>query len=80
MLLLQTFVLCQTVINTVYYLRIYEGFEFICEMLTRIMHKIWPFVIFIAISLVGFCKIYEVLNMGIVDENGEMKDIHSKMF
>ena len=44
------------------------------------MHKIWPFVLFVGISLIGFCKIYEVLNMGVVDPDNEMKDIHSPMF
>jgi len=80
MVLLQTFVLLQSVSNTFYYLRIYKEYGFLLEMSTRIIHKLIPLAAYIAASLIGFSKVYQVLNMGISDPNDEMKDIQSPMF
>jgi len=49
-------------------------------MSTRILHKLIPLAAYIAASLIGFSKVYQVLNMGISDPNDEMKDIESPMF
>jgi len=79
MVLLQTFVLLQSVSNTFYYLRIYKEYGFLLEMSSRIMHKLIPLAAYIAASLIGFSKVYQVLNMGISDPNDEMKDIKGPM-
>lgn len=79
MVLLQTFVLLQSVSNTFYYLRIYKEYGFLLEMSSRIMHKLIPLACYIAASLIGFSKVYQVLNMGISDPNDEMKDIQGPM-
>lgn len=43
------------------------------------MHKLIPLAAYIAASLIGFTKVYQVLNMGITDRDDEMKDVESSM-
>lgn len=66
-----------SVFNTFYYLRIYDSFGFLLEMSERIIKKLIPLAAYVAASLIGFAKVYQVLNMGIFDSNDEMRDVES---
>lgn len=76
---LESFIIVQAFYKIIYYVRIYDSFLFLITMVTKIFADIIPFVIFVFVALMGFCKIFQVLQMGINDPEHEMAQIKSPM-
>lgn len=76
---LESFIIVQAFYKIIYYVRIYDSFLFLITMVSKIFKDIIPFVIFIFVALMGFCKIFQVLQMGINDPEHEMAQIKSPM-
>jgi len=55
---LEAFIIVQAFYKLIYFVRIYDSFLFLITMVSKIMGEILPFVVFIVVSLLGFCKIF----------------------
>jgi len=55
---LEAFIIVQAFYKLIYFVRIYDSFLFLITMVSKIMKDIMPFVVFIVVALLGFCKIF----------------------
>jgi len=74
---LQAILLFQTFYKTFYFIRIFDSFSFIFTMSQLIIEECTAFLILMILLLLGMCKQYTVMHMG-VGEQAEYGDIQSR--
>jgi hypothetical protein len=60
-----------------YFIRIYEPCSYIFTITTLIIGEMIPFIFFCSILILGICKMYQSMHMGINDPTGEFNDFSS---
>lgn len=77
---LQAIIIFQSFFKVFYYLRIFDNFHFILTMAFHIGREVAPFMIFTISMMIGFAKMYQLLNAGINDPSGVYAHIKSEFF
>lgn len=62
-----------------YFVRIYDRFLYLIQISGLILRDVIPFVSFLFMALLGFCKIFQVMQAGINDPDNELSQINSPM-
>lgn len=78
-LFLESFIILQAFYKIIYFVRIYDSFLYLVQMSGLILRDIIPFVSFLFMALLGFCKIFQVMQAGINDPDHELSQINSPM-
>ena len=77
---LQPVIIFQSFFKVFYYLRIYDQFHFILTMAYYIAREVAPFMIFTISMMIGFAKMYQLLNAGVNDPDGLYENIKSEFY
>jgi len=77
---LQAIIIFQSFFKVFYYLRIFETFHFILTMAFQVAREVAPFMVFTISMMIGFAKMYQLLNAGVNDPDGVYDNVKSEFF
>lgn len=75
---IQAVIILQAFNKTFYYIRIYDRFMFLLTITTEIFTDMIPFICMVSIALIGFTKISQVVQTGVNDPAGELKEYNDR--
>lgn len=75
---IQAIIILQAFNKTFYYIRIYDRFMFLITISYNIFVDLIPFITMVCIALLGFTKISQVVQTGVNDPAGELKEYNGR--